>query len=266
MHDDLTPLIRCQGKDTKLKKSVIVVGGSRGIGRDIVVEFAKAGYHVVVGARNIDRDAFPDVANVTCVQMDASNESEHQLLIDAAFQATDCIHAWVNNVGLSAWRPIGEIDDDFLSTMISTNLKSIFWGSKAAVGAMSENGGAIINISSIAGKRGSKNNSVYCACKFGVNGLTQSLAKEVGQSGITVNAICPVLIKTPGLMSALAHDFSPAANDPEAFIQRFTEANSATGKLPTGEDVGRMAVFIASPAAVSLTGQCLNLDCGVFPQ
>lgn len=245
---------------------MIVVGGSRGIGRDIVLEFAKEGYHVVVGSRNVDRDEFPDIADITCVQMDASIERDHQLLVDAALQATDGINAWVNNVGLSAWRPIEHIDDDFLSTMISTNLKSIFWGSKAAVRAMSENGGAIINISSIAGKRGSKNNSAYCACKFGVNGLTQSLAKEVGQCGITVNAICPVLVKTQGLMSALAEDFSPAENDPEAFIYRFTQANSATGKLPTGEDVGRMAVFIASPAAASLTGQCMNLDCGVFPQ
>ena len=110
---------------------------------------------------------------------------------------------------------------------------------------MSGNGGAIINISSIAGKRGSAN-AMYCATKFGMNGLTQSLAKELGPAGIRVNALCPVLIRTDGLMDALATEHSPAKGDPEGFLNNFLKANSATGSLPRGEDVGNMAVYLAA--------------------
>ena len=127
-------------------------------------------------------------------------------------------------------------------------------------------GGAIINISSIAGKRGSANNSVYCASKFGMNGLTQALAKEVGAQSIRVNAVCPVLIPTAGLLHALEGAYAPAHGDTEAFMAHFTRANSALGRLPTGPDVGAMCVFLASDDASAVTGQCLNVDCGVFPQ
>jgi 3-oxoacyl-[acyl-carrier protein] reductase/meso-butanediol dehydrogenase/(S,S)-butanediol dehydrogenase/diacetyl reductase len=127
-------------------------------------------------------------------------------------------------------------------------------------------GASIINISSIAGKRGSSNNSAYCSSKFGVNGLTQSLSKELGPRGIRVNALCPVLIKTDGLIDALKENFSPAKLDPEKFITDFARDNSALKRLPTGEEVGNMAVFLASNEASAITGQCINVDCGVLPQ
>ena len=91
---------------------------------------------------------------------------------------------------------------------------------------------AIINISSLAGKRGSKNNACYCATKFAVNGITQSLAKELGGKGIRVNAICPVLIKTDGLVAALRDKESPAAGSPDEFFNQFSEQQSAMKRLP----------------------------------
>ena len=127
-------------------------------------------------------------------------------------------------------------------------------------------GASIINISSIAGKRGSANNSAYCSSKFGVNGLTQSLAKELGPRGIRVNALCPVLIKTEGLSEALLEKYSPAKLDPDKFISDFARDNAALKRLPTGKEVGDMAVFLASDNASAITGQCINVDCGVFPQ
>ena len=131
---------------------------------------------------------------------------------------------------------------------------------------MSNHGGSIINISSIAGKRGSARNAMYCSTKFGMNGLSQSLAKELGPKGIRVNALCPVLIKTDGLMDALMSVHSPAKGDPLTFLDNFRKANSATGALPTGQDVGDMALYLASSQAHAITGQCINIDCGVFPQ
>jgi 3-oxoacyl-[acyl-carrier protein] reductase/meso-butanediol dehydrogenase/(S,S)-butanediol dehydrogenase/diacetyl reductase len=149
--------------------------------------------------------------------------------------------------------------------MIGTNLKGAFWGCKAAVSAMTDKG-SIINISSIAGKRGSANNSLYCASKFGMNGLTQALAKEVGPRGIRVNAVCPVLIPTEGLIDALKSPYGPAKGDPEAFISKFAMENAALKRLPSGAEVAAMCVFLASEAASAISGQCINVDCGVFTQ
>jgi 3-oxoacyl-[acyl-carrier protein] reductase/meso-butanediol dehydrogenase/(S,S)-butanediol dehydrogenase/diacetyl reductase len=131
---------------------------------------------------------------------------------------------------------------------------------------MAETGGAIINISSMAAKRGSANNAMYCATKFGMNGLTQSLCKELGPKQIRINALCPVLIETEGLMEALSEPDAPGGDDAQAFLKNFRTANSALGRLPTGADVSNMTVFLASTAASGITGQCINVDCGVFPQ
>jgi 3-oxoacyl-[acyl-carrier protein] reductase/meso-butanediol dehydrogenase/(S,S)-butanediol dehydrogenase/diacetyl reductase len=192
-------------------------------------------------------------------------ELAHQELVQRALARTGRLDAYVNNAGFSEWRPISKIDEKFFDEMIDTNLKGAFWGCKAAVSAMSEDG-SIINISSIAGKRGSTNNSAYCASKFGMNGLTQALAKEVGPRGIRVNAVCPVLIPTEGLIDALKSPYGPAKGDPDAFIAGFAEDNAALKRLPTGSEVAGMCVFLASKAASAITGQCINVDCGVFPQ
>jgi 3-oxoacyl-[acyl-carrier protein] reductase/meso-butanediol dehydrogenase/(S,S)-butanediol dehydrogenase/diacetyl reductase len=150
--------------------------------------------------------------------------------------------------------------------MIDTNLKGTFWGCKVASENLSA-GGCIINISSLAGKRGSANNSVYCASKFGVNGLTQALAKELGPRGIRVNAVCPVYIQTKGLVEALSDKRSPTqGEDIESYLEKFAAENAALKRLPTGEEVAEMCLFLASDEASATTGQCINVDCGVLPQ
>lgn len=247
------------------QKSVVVTGGNRGIGVSITAAFIEAGYVAVVGARQESglTKRFGD--KVRFVPTDVQDESAHVALARAALDATGGLDCYVNNAGFSEWRPIERVDEAFFESLIGTNLKGTFWGCKAAAAMMKE-GGSIINISSIAGKRGSANNTAYCASKFGVNGLTQALAKEIGPRGIRVNAICPVLIPTEGLLEALGTEFSPAQGDPAGFISRFTDSNSALKRLPSAEEVAAMCVFLASTAASAVTAQCINVDCGVFPQ
>jgi len=247
------------------QKTVIITGGNRGIGYNITQAFIDAGYYVVVGARQ-DFELEKRIGEqVKFIPIDVRNELDHLKLVDAAIEKTGSLDVYVNNAGYSEWRPISEIDDDFLGDILSTNLMGAFWGCKAASSVMKENSN-IINISSIASKRGSINNSAYCASKFGMNGLTQSLAKELGPRGIRVNALCPVLIPTDGLLEALKNPFSPAHGAPEKFISNFKAANAALGRLPTGEEVAEMCKLIVSESASSITGQCINVDCGVFPQ
>jgi NAD(P)-dependent dehydrogenase (short-subunit alcohol dehydrogenase family) len=247
-----------------MTKSVVITGGNRGIGRALTEGFLATGCSVVVGARQeLGVEALAP-GRVKFVAMDVRNEADHIRLTDAAADMGD-VTAFVNNAGFSAWSPIGEITDDFFDTMMATNLKGAFWGCKAASAVLGE-GGSIINISSMAAKRGSANNSVYCATKFGMNGLTQSLAKELGPRGIRVNAICPVLVRTDGLIEALLVENSPAKGDPETFLENFRKSQAALERLPTGEEVANYAIWLASDQASAMTGQCVNVDCGVFPQ
>ncbi len=247
------------------QKTVVITGGNRGIGLSITEAFVNAGYSVIVGARQEARLGIRFGDQVTFVSMDVRDELAHRELVQRAIRKTGKLDVYVNNAGFSEWRPINEIDERFFDQLIGINLKGAFWGCKAAVSSMVE-GGSIINISSIAGKRGSANNSAYCASKFGMNGLTQALAKEVGPRGIRVNAVCSVLIPTEGLMEALKSPYAPARGDPDGFISKFAVDNAALKRLPTGSEVAAMCVFLASEAASAITGQCINVDCGVFPQ
>jgi NAD(P)-dependent dehydrogenase (short-subunit alcohol dehydrogenase family) len=148
--------------------------------------------------------------------------------------------------------------------MFSANIISTIYGCKVAAHNLTA-GSSIINISSIAGKRGTKNNSIYCATKFGVNGITQALAKELGKKGIRVNAICPVLIETDGLLEALGKKYSPVTDGVENFIKTFISEQAALTSLPTSQDVAELCLFLSGPTSSSITGQCINIDAGVIP-
>jgi len=247
------------------EKTAIITGGNRGIGLSITEAFINAGYAVVVGARSDTGAENRFGGKARYVSMDVRQEKGHRQLAEAALDWMGHVDVYVNNAGFSEWRPIELIDEGFFDKLIGTNLKGAFWGCKVAADVLQKDG-AIINVSSIAGKRGSSNNTLYCASKFGINGLTQALAKEVGPRGIRVNAVCPVLIPTEGLINALKSPHGPAKGEPEAFISKFAEGNAALKRLPTGAEVAAMCVFLASDAASAISAQCINVDCGVLPQ
>jgi len=246
-------------------KTVVITGGARGIGLSITEAFVNAGYLAIVGARREAGLSQRFGERAVFVSTDVREEAAHRRLAEQAIERGGQLDVYVNNAGLSGWRSIEAIDEPFFDRLINTNLKGAFWGCKAAAGSMAE-GGSIINISSLAGKRGTPNNSVYCASKFGMNGLTQALAKELGPRGIRVNALCPVLIPTEGLIEALEGPHAPAKSDPRAFIAKFAAENAALKRLPTGAELAAMCVMLASSAASAITGQCINVDCGVLPQ
>lgn len=246
-------------------KTAIVTGGNRGIGLAITKAFVAEGHKVIIGARHDTgiEDQFDSHARF--VAMDVQDEAGHRILVQAAMEWTGQIDVYVNNAGFSEWRPIQNIDESFFSDLIGTNLKGAFWGCKVAAESLGKDG-TIINVSSIAGKRGSANNAMYCASKFAMNGLTQALAKELGPKSIRVNAVCPVLVATDGLIEALNSPHSPAKDNTKKFLDDFVATQSALGRLPTAEEVGAVCVFLSSDKASAITGQCINVDCGVFPQ
>jgi NAD(P)-dependent dehydrogenase (short-subunit alcohol dehydrogenase family) len=244
---------------------VLVTGGGRGLGADISRAFHAAGYHVAIASRSDDHLAASLGARAMHVECDVRVPSSIDAAVAVAVAWGGRLEALVNNAGRSAWRPLAAIDEAFWDDMLSTNLKSVLFASQAAARRMTA-GGAIVNVSSLAGKRGSANNSAYCAAKFGVNGLTQALAKELGPAGIRVNAVCPVYVRTEGLIEALGDPAAPAAGgDVEAYLRGFARDQAALRVLPEGRQIADACVFLASGAAGAITGQCINVDCGVLP-
>ena len=243
------------------KKSIIITGGNKGIGLEITKNFLEKNYIVIVGGRSHLKLKNKNLFFVKCY---LTKYSSHEKLANIALKKSSNLVGYINNIGISEWRSIEKVDNKFLNKMIDTNLVSYFWGCKVAKKYIKK--GSIVNISSIAGKRGSKNNSVYSASKFAVNGLTQSLAKEFGSKSLRVNAICPVLIKTPGLIRALRKKDSPGYPNVNSFLNKFKKNNVALQDYPKAKDVGDLCVFLISNKSNSITGQCINLDSGVFPQ
>ena len=248
------------------ERTVIVTGGTKGIGGAIARAFHEIGSNVMIGARSDNGLAKELGDRAEFCAVDVCKASEQRALVQAAQDWTGRLDVFVNCAGLSAWRPLAKVDEEFWHRMIDTNLKGTFFGCQAAAASL-EQGGCIINVSSLAGKRGSTNNSVYCASKFGVNGITQALAKELGPCGIRVNAVCPVYVRTEGVLEALAEDDAPpSGKDVDTYLADFIKLNSALGTLPTADQVASVCLFFASPAASAITGQCINVDCGVLPQ
>jgi 3-oxoacyl-[acyl-carrier protein] reductase/meso-butanediol dehydrogenase/(S,S)-butanediol dehydrogenase/diacetyl reductase len=246
-----------------MTKTVIITGGTQGIGAAIAACFHRKGAFVILGARHDNGFAASLGERARFVRADVTRPADHARLVDAALEATGRLDVYVNSAGRSQWMPLENITEDFWTALLDVNAKSVLFGAQQALRAL-QPGGSILNISSLAGKRGSANNSVYCASKFAVNGITQSLAKELGPRGIRVNAVCPVLVRTPGLIDALKDSPAPSAGHPDDFLSSFTKANAALGSLPTAEQVAEFCCALVD--LDSVTGQCINVDCGVFPQ
>ncbi|MGB2755871.1 MAG: SDR family oxidoreductase [Phycisphaerae bacterium] len=249
-------------------RTAVVTGGSQGIGAAIVEKFCGLGYRVVFSARRPTGLADRLGGAARFVQADVRERAGHRRLVQAALQWTGRLDIYVNNAGVSVWRPIQEVDEAFLDLLVDTNLKGLYWGCQAAADHFlaAGAGGCIVNVSSLAGKRGSANNSVYCASKFAVNGITQALAKELGPHGVRVNAVCPVYVDTASIRRSLGDGASPAAGTPfDAFIADFAAKNAALGRIPRADEVADLCAYLASEGASAVTGQCINVDCGVLP-
>lgn len=244
-------------------RTVIVTGGTKGIGAGIAAYFYAKGDHVVVAARQDNGFAASLGERARFQKADVCQPTDHAELVEAAMAWTGRLDVYINNAGQSHWMPLEKITEEFWREMMDVNAKSVLFGCQQAAKVLTA-GGNILNISSLASKRGTANNSVYCAAKFAVNGITQALAKELGPRQIRVNAVCPVLVSTPGLLEALHDAAAPAKGLPGEFLESFARANSALGTLPTAEQVAEFCYLLIGASAV--TGQCINIDCGVLPQ
>ena len=231
-------------------KTALVTGASKGIGRAIALELGRAGASVVVGYRTGQEDAEAVAAEIGghAVQADVSNSAAAQALVDAAGD----VDILVNNAGITRDGLLVRMSDDDWNAVLSTNLASTFYTSRAAVrGMMKRRWGSIVNISSIVGVHGNWGQTNYAASKAGIIGFTKSLARELGSRNVRANVIAPGYVKSQ-LTDVLPEDATRAMLD-----------STPLGRLGDAEDVAGAVRFLCSEEAGFITGAVLLVDGGL---
>ncbi len=194
---------------------------------------------------------------------DATSQTDIEGFVDAVVARFERLDILVNNAGGAGdLQPLADLSDEAFDGAMKWNVYANFWASRRALQTMIPAGwGRIVNISSIEGKHGKAVFTAYTAAKHAINGLTKSLAREVGAVGITVNAICPGLVITdiirengPATAEAMGLSF-------EAMIAMFA-SESAIKRPNTVEEVAAMALLLASDAGAGITGALLSVDGG----
>ena len=184
-------------------KVALVTGGSRGIGRAIALKLASLGADVAICGRDATKlNATEAEIRATGVQTiaiaaDVTHASEVAALIERVETKLGRIHVLVNNAGIGVFGPVHEKSEEEWDRLMNTNLKSVFLVSRAAVpGMIQRGGGDIINISSLAGKNVFSGGGLYCASKWGLQGLSGCMAEELREHGIRVSTVCPGSVAT----------------------------------------------------------------------
>lgn len=251
-------------------KSAVITGSSSGIGLGIAEGFAKAGINVMMNGIEAPEQVEADRARlegygVKVLYSQANmmkSEDVRQLISDAesAFGAVDIL---VNNAGIQFVAPIDEFPEDKWDAIISLNLTSAFHTTKAVLPGMKARGwGRIINIASAHGLVASPFKSAYVAAKHGILGMTKTVALEVAQQGITVNAICPGYVLTP-LVEKQIPDTAKARGITEEEVKRdVLLAAQPTKQFVTVEQLADTSLFLCSDGAASMTGAALPVEGG----
>lgn len=246
--------------DFRLDEQVaLVTGASRGIGADLAKLLAAAGARVAVAARDVT--ALEDLASAIeadggsalPVVMDVTRVDEIRTAVEKVHRHFGRLDVLVNNAGLGANHPAEDITEADWDDMMSVNLRGLFFCCQAAGRLMLEQGsGRVINMSSQAGVVGIRDHAVYSASKGGVNLLTKVLALEWSHRGVTVNAIAPTFIHTPGTAARL--------DDPE-YLEGVLD-RLPIGRVGTTTDVAGAVIYLASPAGAMVSGHVLLVDGG----
>lgn len=240
-------------------KVAVVTGASRGIGRAIAIEFGSLGAEIVVNY-NSSADAANEVVEIIknnggdaiAHQADVSDIEQARALIQKGIDHFGTLHILVNNAGITRDGLIMTMSEEDWDVVSSTNLKSTFNCSKAAIRhMMRKRYGRIINITSISGSMGNAGQTNYSASKAGQMGFTKALAREVASRSITVNAVAPGFIETD-IWDSVPEDIQTGLLDVIPL-----------GRIGSAEEVAKAVAFLASDKASYITGHVLNIDGGM---
>ena len=234
-------------------KTVLITGGSRGIGRAMVELFSKNGYCVAFTYKNSENEAksLAEATGAICIKADSALESEVVSAVKLVEEKLGHIDCLINNAGISSFSMFTDLTLEDWNRCIGVNLTGAFLYSKAVIPSMvSRKWGRIINVTSMWGLVGSSCEVHYSTAKAGLIGMTKALAKELGPSGITVNAIAPGVIETE--MNKCLSEEDKAALCDETPVMRI-------GKP---EEIAEAALFLAGDKAGFITGEVMNISGG----
>jgi NAD(P)-dependent dehydrogenase (short-subunit alcohol dehydrogenase family) len=238
----------------------LVTGAARGLGRAISLALAHAGADVALGLRDVkaDRGLAAEIRamgrRALPLQMDMTNLGQVRRAVEETEKEFGRLNILVNNAGLGPENPAENVREEDFDLTIAVNLKGTFFASQAAGRVMIRQGsGKIINMSSQAGFAALPTESIYCMTKAAIAHLTKCLAVEWGKHNITVNAVSPTFIRTPGTEAALAD---------EAFRADTIERIAGLHRIGEPMEVAGAVVFLASPAAALITGETILIDGG----
>ncbi|HEY5675051.1 MAG TPA: SDR family oxidoreductase [Malonomonas sp.] len=248
-------------------KSILITGGSSGIGKATAQKFLQRGASVIINGSDAARlatalaDLTPGEGAVEGVVADIRKPEECDRLVRAAVEKTGRLDALVNSAGVWLEGDSAQATEEMWNRAIDVNLKGTFFAARYAIEPLTRTQGCIINISSDAGVTGNKGAAIYCASKGGVNLLTKALALELAERKIRVNAVCPADVATP-MLSRQAEDFGNG--DPEGYLNKLlAHYPTGTERFIRPEEVAELIIFLASPKAAAITGACLSIDFGI---
>ncbi|HNW87474.1 MAG TPA: 3-oxoacyl-ACP reductase family protein [Candidatus Limiplasma sp.] len=234
-------------------RTVLVTGGSRGIGAACVRAFAQAGWRVafLYRASQTQAQALVSATGALAVQADVSDSAQVNAACEKALRELRHIDALINNAGVSLVRQLQDTTDEEWRRVLDVNLTGAFYVTRAVLPSMLSAGiGSIVNISSVWGQVGGSTEVAYSAAKAGLIGFTKALAQEIGPSGVTVNAIAPGATRTDMLKQYDEDTLRAIARE------------APLGRLCEPMEIARVALWLCSDDAAMMTGQVLGVNGG----
>lgn len=258
------------------KKVAIVTGAGQGIGRAIAIRLSKDGFKI--GSLDFNKATAAETVKLIeasggeaiTVAADVSKQDQVFAAVDKVVAAYGRLDVMVNNAGLGPVTPIEEITPEIYHKVFDINVGGIYWGIQAALkhfkkakpAKVGDVIGKIINASSQAGQVGNPGLAVYGATKFAVRGITQTAARDLAEFGVTVNAYCPGIVRTP-MMEGIAQKVADEnGKSLEWGLQQWAK-NVALGRISEPADVAACVSYLAGPDSDYMTGQALIIDGGM---
>lgn len=269
--------VTLRGKNMSSEKKVAVVtGAGQGIGRAVALRLAKDGFRI--GSLDFNGTSAQETVKLIeaaggealAVVVDVANREQVFAAVDQIAKKFGRIDVMINNAGLGPTTPIEDITPELYHKVFDVNVGGTYWGIQAALKHFKKRVpakpgdivGKIINASSQAGQVGNPDLAVYGATKFAVRGITQTAAKDLAKFGVTVNAYCPGIVRTP-MMEGIAQKVADENGQTLEWGLKQWAKNVTLGRISESEDVAACVSYLAGPDSDYMTGQALIIDGGM---